>query len=149
MRVSPCRFLFPGIQLATSKPQLCGCCCTSLFSLFCASTRSNASPSLQVGGTNHVSAVLPSVADGLGGFPGKKVEMEDNCLDGGVQIMLKSSLKKGRIHGEVRENGVDKVRVKWLDFQGKELAEIKEFEASDWGDSDDDENNRTCSCVIQ
>ncbi|XP_031476073.1 uncharacterized protein LOC116247848 [Nymphaea colorata] len=149
MRVSPGKLLFPGFQLATIKPQVCGCSCTFLFSLFCASTSTIASPSLQVGGTSHVSAALPSVADGVGGFPGKKVEMEENCLDGGVRIVRKSSLKKGGIHGEGRESRVDKGRVRWLDFQGRELAEIKEFEASDWGDSDDDENNRTCSCVIQ
>ncbi|URD76557.1 hypothetical protein MUK42_10056 [Musa troglodytarum] len=43
-------------------------------------------------------------------------------------------------------------KVQWTDKCGKELAEIREFEASDDGLSDDDfegESFRRCECVIQ
>ncbi|WOK95782.1 hypothetical protein Cni_G04489 [Canna indica] len=43
-------------------------------------------------------------------------------------------------------------KVQWTDKCGKELVEIREFELSDYGPSDEDserENFRRCECVIQ
>ena len=47
---------------------------------------------------------------------------------------------------------MERRKVQWTDTCGKELFEIREFEASDEGLSDDDTENegfRKCECVIQ
>lgn len=41
-----------------------------------------------------------------------------------------------------------KKSVQWMDKLGKELAEIKEFESSDTGDTDNEEESNRCLCVI-
>lgn len=44
----------------------------------------------------------------------------------------------------------DKGNVKWLDFIGKDLTEIKEYEPSEGGDLlDDGDGISTCVCAIQ
>jgi len=45
---------------------------------------------------------------------------------GKVEVVVKSILKKP---AGGCEKGVKKGRVKWMDFVGKELIEIREFEA--------------------
>ncbi|KAG8100585.1 hypothetical protein GUJ93_ZPchr0013g36424 [Zizania palustris] len=57
----------------------------------------------------------------------------------------KSSLKKANCVGS---KNVVKGNVKWMDFLGKDLTEVKEFEPSESGDSDDEDGN-ACICVIQ
>ncbi|KAL3518919.1 hypothetical protein ACH5RR_021508 [Cinchona calisaya] len=61
---------------------------------------------------------------------------------------LKSCIKKAptRPPGPLKE--AEKKRVQWIDNLGKELAEIKEFESSETGDNDFEEENRGCVCVI-
>ncbi|XP_019173758.1 PREDICTED: uncharacterized protein LOC109169335 [Ipomoea nil] len=41
-----------------------------------------------------------------------------------------------------------KKSVQWVDNLGKELVEIKEFETSETGDSDNEDENRQCFCII-
>jgi len=57
----------------------------------------------------------------------KVAEVEKNGLDcGKVEVVVKSILKKPAGRGT---EGVKKGRVKWMDFMGKELIEIRELEA--------------------
>ena len=57
----------------------------------------------------------------------KVVAAEKNGLGcGKVEVVVKSILKKPAGHDA---KGIDKGRVKWMDFVGKELVEIREFEA--------------------
>lgn len=39
-------------------------------------------------------------------------------------------------------------RVQWMDHIGKQLAEIKEFESSETGDTDYEEDSSRCVCII-
>nr|TKR98185.1 uncharacterized protein D5086_0000205450 [Populus alba] len=70
-----------------------------------------------------------------------------------AQNGLKSSLKKA----DFDSKEVDKKKVRWMDFLGKELVEIREFEPSETEDSDsedqsnsdsEDQSNRGCVCTI-
>ncbi|KAL5720521.1 hypothetical protein ACHQM5_013186 [Ranunculus cassubicifolius] len=74
---------------------------------------------------------------------------EKVSLDGNqeIEILPKSSLKKS-----CSQSGkeVEKGKVQWMDFYGKELVEIREFEASESEDSDEEsEGVRGCACAIQ
>ncbi|KAH7675210.1 hypothetical protein IHE45_08G122100 [Dioscorea alata] len=78
-------------------------------------------------------------------------EEEDNERIGGekrVGFVLRSSLKKPSF--DLDSKGPGKEGVKWMDFMGKELVEVREFESNESSDSDDeDDNNPACMCVIQ
>ncbi|KAL1565705.1 hypothetical protein AAHA92_01398 [Salvia divinorum] len=43
---------------------------------------------------------------------------------------------------------IGKKKVQWMDQLGKELTEIREFESSDSGDTDNEEESSRCLCVI-
>lgn len=94
----------------------------------------------------------------------------DGNDENGQKVYLKSSLKKPADcsvvigtgddeHGTLNEKGHDdaagcaeKRKVQWTDACGRELVEIKEFEASELGASDeefDGDRDRGCSCLIQ
>lgn len=70
-----------------------------------------------------------------------------------VEILTKSSLKKSPLAGAGSGLGSEEMakgRVKWVDFVGKELVEIREFEPIDSGESEDeDSRSQACVCVIQ
>ncbi|KAJ8513051.1 hypothetical protein OPV22_003485 [Ensete ventricosum] len=78
----------------------------------------------------------------------EKIAAEQNSAeDGKDEILLKSSLKKPRASDL---EPVGKGNVKWLDLLGKELVEIKEFEAIESEESEDYADDSTaCICVIQ
>lgn len=58
---------------------------------------------------------------------------------------VKSSLKKST--SETRESR--KKQVQWMDFVGKELAEVREFESSEiYENYKDGETSRGCVCII-
>lgn len=58
---------------------------------------------------------------------------------------VKSSLKKATL--ETKESR--KKQVQWMDFVGKELAEVREFESSEmYENCKDAETNRGCVCII-
>lgn len=89
-----------------------------------------------------------SVSDTSDKSSGDGNEGKEGNLDGNhhSEIFLKSSLRKLQ-HSEKQEVG--KKRVQWMDFLGKELVEIKEFESSETGESDSEgEGSRSCVCVI-
>ncbi|KAJ4837602.1 hypothetical protein Tsubulata_040845 [Turnera subulata] len=58
---------------------------------------------------------------------------------------LKSSLRKA----SPRPREVEKKKVQWIDTLGKELADIREFEASETEDAaHEDQNFKACLCAI-
>lgn len=64
-------------------------------------------------------------------------EAGENCV--------KSSLKKEALDSKE----VEKKRVQWMDYLGKELVEIREFEASEMEDTDNEsEFSKGCVCTI-
>ncbi|XP_009624627.1 uncharacterized protein LOC107829708 isoform X1 [Nicotiana tabacum] len=71
---------------------------------------------------------------------------EESPLDGNQlpENDLKSCIRKSP--NSSKEIG--KKRVQWMDNIGKELAEIKEFESSETGDTDTEEETRHCLCII-
>ncbi|GMY16211.1 pollen-specific leucine-rich repeat extensin-like protein 1 [Fagus crenata] len=85
-------------------------------------------------------------------LPSETIEDKEESLDGKqqqpVEEYLKSSLRKPSSEsGAVKE--VQKKRVQWMDYLGKELVEIREFESSEIEDTDNgSDDNRGCVCVI-
>lgn len=62
---------------------------------------------------------------------------------------LRSSLRKSSPPSESESGHNQKKRVRWLDFIGKELAEIREFESSEGEDVEyEGGGNRGCMCSI-
>ncbi|GAB2222592.1 hypothetical protein Droror1_Dr00016711 [Drosera rotundifolia] len=64
------------------------------------------------------------------------------------ECAIKSSLRRKELVGS---NGVEiqKKSVQWMDFLGKDLVEVNEFESSDAGYSDDEGmTNRGCLCNV-
>lgn len=85
---------------------------------------------------NHVLSDSIEVKEGSVGVDGKQPESQNS---------LKSSLKRAAFDSKE----VDKKKVQWIDFLGKELVEIREFESSETEDSDsEDQSNRGCVCTI-
>lgn len=98
-----------------------------------------------------------------------KVRNSDSADESDVKVFLKSSLKKSSsinysvvAGSDERDNSSEEVqsnlaytdrrKIHWTDAHGKELAEIREFEPSERGTSDDEfehEVARRCQCVIQ
>ncbi|XP_009788940.1 uncharacterized protein LOC107813900 [Nicotiana tabacum] len=71
---------------------------------------------------------------------------EESSLDGNQlpENDLKSCIRKSPNSSKE----IDKKRVQWMDNIGKELTEIKEFESSETGDTDTEEETRHCLCII-
>jgi len=70
---------------------------------------------------------------------------EKGCKE--VAVASKSCLKRADcVHSS---KNVVKGNVKWKDLLGKDLTQVKEFEPSESGDSDNDEDFSACTCVIQ
>ncbi|KAF0897445.1 hypothetical protein E2562_037345 [Oryza meyeriana var. granulata] len=110
--------------------------------------------------TDDVAAASPTPATGVAAAfaedkppPVQKIEAATADKDDGdegskevvVTVVPKSSLKK--TISEDSKN-VMKGNVKWMDLLGKDLTQVKEFEPSEFGDSDDEDGN-ACICVIQ
>ncbi|KAL0390392.1 UNVERIFIED_CONTAM: hypothetical protein Scaly_0396300 [Sesamum calycinum] len=62
-----------------------------------------------------------------------------------AEVVLRSCLRKLPSRPD---RDVEKKRVRWRDSFGKQLVEIKEFESSETGDTDNEEENSRCLCVI-
>ncbi|CAL9088467.1 unnamed protein product [Musa textilis] len=133
MRLSSCNCHYPLI-----------CCCKSSSHYY-----PPCPPKSQWGDAENVSASPAPASTILEEKPSeeKVVVEQTSAEDGKDEILLKSSLKKPRAsHLEP----VGKGNVKWLDLLGKELVEIKEFEAIESEDSEDYADDSTaCICVIQ
>lgn len=77
--------------------------------------------------------------------PGGDDDDEKGCKE--VAVASKSCLKRADCADSSKN--VVKGNVKWKDLLGKDLTQVKEFEPSESGDSDDDEDTGACTCVIQ
>ncbi|KAL9243709.1 hypothetical protein vseg_017565 [Gypsophila vaccaria] len=110
--------------------------------------------------------------DGLPGPPASEKDKEPSIVaeydNNARHISLRSSMKKSSQNvpqnnvnndeqevlveeGSVPEELIEKRKVQWTDACGKELTEIREFEMSERGESDDEFTNssrKTCSCRI-
>ncbi|KAL4034841.1 hypothetical protein IC575_003510 [Cucumis melo] len=103
------------------------------------------------------SSHLPSEVESVIGTSGSIVETlesKQECRDESDDKVqeneygIKSSLRKPSLRSGVSKEKHVK-RVQWMDFSGKELVEIREFEASEAEDSDyESEDNRSCICTI-
>ncbi|KAL5197513.1 hypothetical protein ABZP36_001025 [Zizania latifolia] len=89
-----------------------------------------------------VQKIETATADGASTADGDDEEGREEVV---VEVAPKSSLKKANCVGS---KSVVKGNVKWMDFLGKDLTEVQEFEPSESGDSDDEDGN-ACICVIQ
>lgn len=105
---------------------------------------------LKLENTAHVPSTVVSVADSSDQLSGEFIEVKEEGTDGNLQA--ENVLRKSCIRNISTELGapteVTKKKVQWMDKLGKELVEIKEFESNDTGDTDYDQENRGCVCVI-
>ncbi|KAK3030479.1 hypothetical protein RJ639_038785 [Escallonia herrerae] len=100
---------------------------------------------LKLENTPHVPSSVVSVTDTSNHFSGEAIEFKEGNLDDEkkqhAEIALRSCIRK--VSSELSApNEVQRKRVQWVDKLGKELVEIKEFESSETGDTDNEENNR-------
>ncbi|XP_047060230.1 uncharacterized protein LOC124666942 [Lolium rigidum] len=128
-----------------------------------AASELEAAPPPKVSSSNTLSSLEDS-----SGLTKKKVTTNDPITGDEIKGCLKSNSKRDSSEHcivvsegeEPRESleevqtlksGMERRRVQWTDTCGKELFEIREFEASDESLSDDEENEgfRKCECVIQ
>lgn len=104
----------------------------------------------------HVPSSKPDTSDQL---PDDPIEIKEESVDEnpkppensleGAENSLKGNLRKPNSSDPAAPKEELKKRVQWMDFVGKELVEIKEFECSELDDTDnEDENRRGCICVI-
>lgn len=114
---------------------LCKFHCSS-FICFCKSSPRLYTPEpLKLENAPHVHSTVVSVSDESScQLP---AEVKDGMLDKNLKqpqinggVCLKSSLKKKKkVPQEVKESRENKKKVQWMDFSGKELVEIREFDS--------------------
>ncbi|XP_031251953.1 uncharacterized protein LOC116109847 [Pistacia vera] len=155
----------PDLQLASATKNRLSRGCASFVCFGRASAGLDTPSPLKVGPTQHQDGLPGPLASEQG--KDQTVDLEDE--DGIVRkVSLRSSLKKPsnsitvpvqnvNEHEEVSEKGSDipghteRRKVQWTDACGSELAEVREFEASELGGSDDEFDHgieRSCSCTI-
>ncbi|PRQ35796.1 hypothetical protein RchiOBHm_Chr5g0083851 [Rosa chinensis] len=97
----------------------------------------------------HVPSSKPDASDQL---PNDPTEIKEESLAENpkpAENSLKSSLRKPDSSDPAAPKDEMKKRVQWMDFLGKDLVEIREFECSELDDTDSEyENRRGCICVI-
>ncbi|XP_075634376.1 uncharacterized protein LOC142606895 isoform X1 [Castanea sativa] len=106
---------------------------------------------LKLENSPHVPSKPVSVPEASDKLPGETIEVKEGSLDGKQQPVvkcLKSSLRKPTSEsGSVKED--QKKKVQWMDYIGKELVQIREFELSEIEDTENDsDDNKGCVCVI-
>lgn len=92
--------------------------------------------------------VVQKIEESVAATGGDGVGDGDKCYRE-VAVAPKSCLKRANCE-DSSKNAV-KGNVKWKDLLGKDLTltQVKEFEPSESGDSDDEEYAGACACVIQ
>lgn len=106
---------------------------------------------LKLENSPHVPSKPVSVPEASDKLPGETIEVKEESSDRKQQPVvkcLKSSLRKLTSEsGSVKED--QKKKVQWMDYIGKELVQIREFELSEIEDTDNDsDDNKSCVCVI-
>ncbi|KAK4441055.1 hypothetical protein Salat_0440400 [Sesamum alatum] len=91
------------------------------------------------------STVSDDVSDESSSSSSSGLKEEDVDGKHEAEVVLKSCLRRLPSRPE---RDVGKKRVRWRDSLGKELVEIKEFESSETGDTDNEEESSRCLCVI-
>lgn len=156
----------PNLQLASRKNQVsCGCASLICFGRASAGKEGPCPPKV---GPIHQPETLPDSSSASDS--GKVCSIGDATDEGEKKTCLRSSLKKPSTscsmlvgqaddaHDSLQEVPTsvcaysERMRVQWTDACGLELAEIREFEPSDAGSSDDEfglGGDRSCECVIQ
>ncbi|KAL9446402.1 hypothetical protein AB3S75_014125 [Citrus x aurantiifolia] len=157
----------PDLQLASAAKNRLSRGCASFVCFGRASAGPDSPSHLKVGPAQNQDVSPASL--GLDKRLDRSIDVEDD--DGNVvKVSLKSSLKKPsnsdsapvqnvieHEHDLLSEKGNDiaghteRRKVQWTDICGSELAEIREFEPSEMGGSDDEFDNgieRSCSCTI-
>ncbi|KAJ4966893.1 hypothetical protein NE237_018742 [Protea cynaroides] len=172
MRVSPWnqyqlleQEIDPDFQLASGKNRVSrGCAAFVCFGRASAGLEGPSPPKVGAVRQKDIVAVSPAVSDKY-----------EECIshhgdDKSIRkVCLKSSLKKssnynpnplasgeGDLHEASSETvsevpGSERRKVQWTDAYGKELVDIREFELSDLGSSDEElerEKKQSCACVI-
>ncbi|XP_008777766.1 uncharacterized protein LOC103697637 [Phoenix dactylifera] len=155
-------------QLASRKNQSsCGCASFLCFGCVPAGIDGPSPPKV---GPAHQPEVLSDSSSSSSSSDNGKLAINDGINGNGRNAYLKSNLKRpsadhsavvSEVDGaresveEMPKNTsccVERRKVQWTDACGKELAEIREFEVSDDGLSDEEcerDGIRRCECVIQ
>ncbi|CAL4962901.1 unnamed protein product [Urochloa decumbens] len=151
-------------HLASAKDQTPGKCAPFVCFGCTANDLEVASPA-KAGSSN----VLGSTQEEEASFPANKLTTSGSITGNERRGCLKSNSKRDSLEhcivvseGEEPRESLEEVqtlrasmerrKVQWTDTCGKDLFEIREFETSDEGLSDDDAENegfRKCECVIQ
>ncbi|KAJ6794607.1 uncharacterized protein M6B38_418365 [Iris pallida] len=146
-----------------SRKKRSSCQCTSFICFGCKSAEPGSSSSPKTGTTHKPETSQDSSNSS------DKDRVSDSLDESDRKLFLKSSLKRSSTNcsaivgigdgsddsfEEVQSNisCIDRRKIHWPDACGGELAEIREFEASERGASDDEFENegaRRCQCVIQ
>ncbi|XP_073114942.1 uncharacterized protein [Elaeis guineensis] len=155
-------------QLASRKKQS-SCGCASFICFGCAPAGIDG-PSPPKVGPAHQPEVLSDSSSSSSSSDKGKLAINDPVNGNGRNTCLKSNLKRpstdcsavvteaddAQASVEEMPNNtsccVERRKVQWTDACGKELAEIREFEVSDDGSSDEEfehQGIRRCECVIQ
>ncbi|XP_076908369.1 uncharacterized protein LOC143565219 [Bidens hawaiensis] len=74
--------------------------------------------------------------------------LEEGKQESQVEIVVLRSCMKNKEDSQSRSK-TDRKKVQWVDDLGKELVDIREFESSETGDADNEDDNNACFCAIQ
>ncbi|KAL8227269.1 hypothetical protein R6Q57_017101 [Mikania cordata] len=87
---------------------------------------------------NHVEEIVEVI---------EKEISEDGKQESEIEIdVLRSCIKN---KGDSQSGSpIDRKKVQWMDTLGKQLVDIKEFESSETGDTDNEDDNGACFCSI-
>ncbi|KAL4591270.1 hypothetical protein LXL04_004228 [Taraxacum kok-saghyz] len=72
---------------------------------------------------------------------------EDEKQELEIESIVLRSCMKNKCDSESR-SPIDRKKVQWMDHLGKQLVDMKEFESSETGDTDDEDDNGGCFCTI-
>ncbi|XP_071698498.1 uncharacterized protein [Rutidosis leptorrhynchoides] len=77
----------------------------------------------------------------------KEISEEDGKQELEIEnFVLRSCMKnKGDLQSRSQ---IDRKKVQWMDDSGNQLVDIKEFESSETGDTDNEDDNNACFCTI-
>ncbi|KAI7726238.1 hypothetical protein M8C21_008582 [Ambrosia artemisiifolia] len=72
---------------------------------------------------------------------------EDGKEESQIEIIVIKSCMKKKKGDSLSRSATDRKKVQWVDNLGKQLVDIREFESSETGD-DNEDNNKACFCAI-
>ncbi|KAK9072534.1 hypothetical protein SSX86_008968 [Deinandra increscens subsp. villosa] len=87
---------------------------------------------------NHVEEIVEVI---------EKEISEDGNQESEIEINVLRSCMKNNCDSQ-SGSPIDRKKVQWTDNLGKQLVDIKEFESSETGDTDNEDDNSACFCSI-